>query len=98
MFLEPFDDHIAHRIGELREQDIRAIDGVGRPATRCLELVAQWRTMGAKAKRMGNPARERKRGARPLPIRREMLLPIEGKRGAEKAAKPVRATGRKKAG
>jgi DNA end-binding protein Ku len=30
---------------------------------------------------------------------KEMLLPIEGKRGAEKkAAKPVRATGRKKAG
>jgi DNA-binding transcriptional LysR family regulator len=26
LFLEPFDDHIAHRIGELREQDIRAID------------------------------------------------------------------------
>ncbi len=30
---------------------------------------------------------------------KEMLLPIEGKGGAEKkAAKPVRATGRKKAG
>src|SRR5947208_13326652 len=92
---EKFEDHYEDALVELinAKRNGRTISAKPRPrADNVVNL------MDALKKSIASEAPKGKKPRKASAGQKEMLLPIEGKKAAKKAAKPERATGRRKVG